>query len=373
MTPKPRTSNRYPAHIIKDKDKLPNGVWYHSFRKKGHWRVNYCDPSTGKQKSKRICDGSASMHEIWHAFEFSKKTDEVTFRNLSLDFQKSFKWRELSQLTQQDYQFCHEKICETKTKTGLLGDEPIVNWTTGTIRKYRDKRGEQSISRSNKEMAYIKRIFSWAIEYEKIKNNISLGVTKLKNPPRQHYASDDDYKFLMEVAEESGYWYLPYIIELAYECRMRSIEVLEMSDANETSEGLIINRAKGSKDNITLWSDNLLSVWNRAKSTRNQILEEKNLVRQINPEFRWLFISDRTGDKITSRGLKSAKSRVSALAKAKAEKLGINFTDFTLHDVKRKSISDTVGDKMAASGHRSQSMMNVYDVSKQKVKPTRDK
>jgi hypothetical protein len=124
---------------------------------------------------------------------------------------------------------------------------------------------------------------------------------------------------------------------------------------------------------VTLWSDNLLSVWNRAKAKRNQILKEKNIVRQINPELRWLFISDRTGDKITSRGLMSAKSRVSILAKTKAEKLCINFTDFTLHDVKRKSISDTVGDKMAASGHRSQSMMKVYDVSKQKVKPTRDK
>jgi len=34
-------------------------------------------------------------------------------------------------------------------------------------------------ARANKELAYIKRIFSWAYEYEKIKTNPTLGVKKL--------------------------------------------------------------------------------------------------------------------------------------------------------------------------------------------------
>ena len=68
-----------------------------------------------------------------------------------------------------------------------------------------------------------------------------------------------------------------------------------------------------------------------------------------------------------------AKSRVDKLALERAAELGRNFTPFTLHDVKRRAISDTTGtiaDKMEASGHKSAKMMDVYNVSKSKVKPT---
>jgi hypothetical protein len=41
---------------------------------------------------------------------------------------------------------------------------------------------------------------------------------------------------------------------------------------------------------------------------------------------------------------------------------GIEFNHFTFHDLKRKGISDTEGDKMKASGHRSPEMINVFDV-----------
>ena len=85
------------------------------------------------------------------------------------------------------------------------------------------------------------------------------------------------------------------------------------------------------------------------------------------------FISERGGSLITSRALKTAKNRVDQLAIEKAKTLGINFVPFTIHDIKRQGISDTTGDKVAASGHRSQSMMNIYDVSTAKVKPTSEK
>jgi hypothetical protein len=41
------------------------------------------------------------------------------------------------------------------------------------------------------------------------------------------------------------------------------------------------------------------------------------------------------------------------------------------HDAKRKGVTDFVGDKLAASGHRSQAMLRVYDLSRSEAKATR--
>jgi hypothetical protein len=44
---------------------------------------------------------------------------------------------------------------------------------------------------------------------------------------------------------------------------------------------------------------------------------------------------------------------------------------FTVHDLKRKGVSDAEGDKLAASGHRSIAMLKVYDVLPSKAPATR--
>jgi hypothetical protein len=43
---------------------------------------------------------------------------------------------------------------------------------------------------------------------------------------------------------------------------------------------------------------------------------------------------------------------------------------FTLHDLKRKGVSDFEGDKLAASGHQSPQMLQIYDVLPATVAPT---
>jgi len=91
------------------------------------------------------------------------------------------------------------------------------------------------------------------------------------------------------------------------------------------------------------------------------------------PESRCLFISERTGDKITTSTLQTAKSRIDKQAKAKAEQLGQAYTHFTFHDLKRKGVTDTTGNKQEASGHRSAAMLNTYDVKPIIVKAAGEK
>ncbi|MCQ8104313.1 hypothetical protein NP590_09360, partial [Methylomonas sp. SURF-2] len=53
-----------------------------------------------------------------------------------------------------------------------------------------------------------------------------------------------------QVAKASNYWYAWPAMEIAYLCRMRLSEVLDLTDANELPEGLLIKRRKRSRDNI---------------------------------------------------------------------------------------------------------------------------
>jgi hypothetical protein len=44
---------------------------------------------------------------------------------------------------------------------------------------------------------------------------------------------------------------------------------------------------------------------------------------------------------------------------------------YTFHDLKAKGVSDFDGDKQAAGGHKSASMVNTYNRKKGKISPTK--
>lgn len=363
MTPPPRRA-KIPLHI--DASKLPTGVWW-SGNGNGCWMFKF--KADSKWKSKRIIGPKASLAEIWQAMDAQKTPLVMTFASLSSDFQETPIWRRLAISTQNDYRDCHMQICSTKGTTGTLGDLALSKWSVGLVRKYRDKRGETSASRANKELAYIKRVFSWAYEYEKTTFNPADGVKKLTIKARQHYAEDRDYEFMLHIAKQTAYWYAPLCMELAYRCRMRLSEVLDLTDANQLLEGLLIKRRKGSRDNIVKWNDNLRETWQTAIDHRNQILRDRKQPHPINPEARYIFISERTGDRIQPSSLKTALSRIGMAAEKAAAEQGIQWTRFTFHDLKRKGVSDTTGNKQDASGHRQASMLNIYDVKIKTVDP----
>ncbi len=367
MTKGPSRSADIPRHIIAAK--LPTRVYWKGDGT-GRWMVKYKDETIDRWKGKRLCGPDCVLSEIWQAFEALNAASVATFATVSQEFQTTPIWRKLAISTQRDYLDCHKTICTRNTSNGLLGDLPIIQWSIGLVRKYRDARGEKSTSRANKELSYIKRIFSWAYEYEKIKTNPTLGVKKLTIKARQHYADDNDYQFMLQVARTSNYWYAPVCMEIAYLCRMRLSEVLDLSDASELPTGLLIKRRKGSRDNITAWNDRLRVEWQTAINTRNQILRDRKQPHPIKAEDRYVFISERTGDRIQVSSLKTAIGRISTATQKEADRLGIQWTRFTFHDLKRKGVSDTTGNKLEASGHRTASMLNIYDVKLKTVEPS---
>lgn len=373
MAPKARTKKDLPKGI--KPDKLPNRVFYNS-RGNGRWMISYYE--NGKRKHKMLATSSATMNEIYQLAaeqENSEKKATATFLTLVNEFQQSRVWRELSKSTQIDYRHCIKAIASSPTADGILGDEPIKLWTIGLVRRLQEKRAETSKSRAIKELAFLKRFFGWLVEFEYVKEDVAKPVKKLTLPPRQHYADDNDYRHMLQTARESGYWYIEYAMELAYLCRMRVIEVLDLTDANELENGLKVSRRKGSRTNVTTWQPRLRAAWYGLKNKRDAILAERKQPLPIDIKKRFLFISERTGNKLSESAMQTAWQRVRELAVADAAEKGIPFTPFNIHDLKRKGITDTDGtlsEKMDASGHRSAEMMNIYDVGTKEVAPTRD-
>jgi integrase len=164
--------------------------------------------------------------------------------------------------------------------------------------------------------------------------------------------------------------YLATAMKLAYLCRLRGIEVVTLTDANELEEGILTNRRKGSRDNIIRWTPRLRTVWEGAKALRARVWERRNTPIPIAPSKRFIIVASHGGP-LRKTSLDTAWQRFITLAIADRE---ITPDDrFALHDLKRRGITDTVGnraDKQEASGHLDAKMMDIYDLSIPVVYPS---
>lgn len=120
-----------------------------------------------------------------------------------------------------------------------------------------------------------------------------------------------------------------------------------------TKQGLKVFRSKGSKDQIISWTPRMRKALKRAQALPSTIGTMH-------------LIHDSHGQKIRYDAFRSAWNT----AMNKAVKLeGIDRWRF--HDLKRKGVTEAKGDKLAASGHKSASMVPIYDVSVPQVAPTK--
>ncbi|MBI3887837.1 hypothetical protein HY310_02105, partial [Candidatus Microgenomates bacterium] len=71
--------------------------------------------------------------------------------------------------------------------------------------------------------------------------NPATGIKKLTVAPRQHYAEDQDYYYLINIARQSGYWYVEYAMELASGTKISKITALsnDLALATEAPTGQI--------------------------------------------------------------------------------------------------------------------------------------
>lgn len=301
-----------------------------------------------KREVHRLCDLNSTTLQVWAAYEEltndHRVVKEHTLESLSNLYRESAAFKDLSPLTQKDYTGYHNRIMRFLTNTGIpFGQVQISHITPGSIRSYLDKRPRIG---GNREKSYISVIFSWAYNRDIVDFNPAKGVKGNPEPPRNTYVDKKMYDAFYETAKSP--WYVRPMMEVAYLCRMRRCEILDLKKSDILPEGLNTRRSKNSNDSITLWSDKL----------RKAIDVGLNYKRKIDSLY---IFADKNGQPITDSAFTSAWDRASKRYTGKP---------FTFHDLKAKGVSDVDGDKQAASGHKSARMVAVYDRKKKKVKAT---
>lgn len=222
------------------------------------------------------------------------------------------------------------------------------------IRQFMDALAEQGKSvTANRHHSYLSVIFSWGVERAWLEVNPAKQVRKFQEKPRDRYIEDWEYELVLGIARASSYPYLAPMMEIAYLCRARSIEVRALTESHITEEGIFLDRAKGSRNEITGWSDRLLAAVGEARS-----LHPDAPVVISRPLFH-----GKRGAPIPKEAFKTAWGRVMS----SAMKSGLK-ERFTFHDIKAKGVSDH---QRKASGHKSKKMLAVYDRKPGVVPPTR--
>lgn len=367
-----------PGHI--NQDKIPDNCYWDKSGQ-GHWYTTYQGES-GKTRRKRIASGYATLSELHKIVEEYQGTDRDTFNWLTDTFQKSYDFKGLAKATRQDYKYCSDIIASHPTKLNIpLGQSGLSKWSTPMVRKLMDQLIEaRGPSAANHALRYLRRLLGWGRERGYVKENYANGVKQAKETPTQQYVTDIVYMKVFECAKACGSStvnskgscpdYLWPMLDIAFLCRLRGIEVITMNESHYTELGALCERRKGSRTNITAWNDRLKNALDSLIARRNKIWAKKKMPIPVRPEDRPLFVT-KSGAPLKKSSLDSAWQRFITTA---IEKDIITKDErFSPHDLKRKGISDTQGtraDKQEASGHRTQRMMDVYDKSIPLVRPS---
>ena len=112
------------------------------------------------------------------------------------------------------------------------------------------------------------------------------------------------------------------------------------------------------------------AAWDAAKARRTQVWKARGTAVPGNPDKRFIITADHGGP-LGKSGLDTAWNRF--IRNAIVAGVITAEQRFGLHDLKRRGITDTPGtraDKQEASGHRAESMLDIYDLSVPKVAPS---
>lgn len=246
------------------------------------------------------------------------------------------------------------------------------------MQKLIDKISEEgNPAKANHILRYLRRLFRWGKARGHVASIPTEAVEQARERKQRRLPKEKAYQAVLDYCKTRGALdgrakgscsaYLWIVMELAYLCRLRGIEVIEMTDAHASPEGLLADRRKGSRDNIVEWNPRLRTAWDAAIELRNKTAR---IALPDAPEKRWVFLAS-DGDHLRKSSLDTAWQRM--IKQAIAEGVIIAEERFSPHDLKRKGGTDTAGnraEKQDALGHRSESMMNVYDLSIPKVKPS---
>ena len=354
-----------PAHI--DQRQLPQdcywdtrrGYWYS--RKHGFWRLGGADATlaqlhaAAEQRQAGQCSGLVYGSIAW----------------LHDKFRGSKAWAGLAAATQADYDACLRAIARIKTKVGTAEMLMVDKLSKPVVQRLIDTIATDRPALANHVRRWLQRLFRWGMSRGHMRDrpNPAAGLEAPKELGKAKWPTPRALAAITAFARARGaltphtagsvaHYLWPFIV-LAYRCRMRSIEVLNLTDADDVGAGILARRRKGSKDNITAWPEgesDLRDAWDAALARRAAIWERTRMPTPLRAEDRRVLVTE-TGQPIQSSSLSTAWRRLMHLAIA--EGVISKEERFTPHGLKHRGITDSAN--KAHGGHVDPRMQARYN------------
>lgn len=347
-----------PKHI--DQPRLPKGVYWDDSGN-GRWYV--FEDRDGRKGTKTVAGREATLADLHAIMELrTGGPARGTIRAVVGHWQKSPAWRKLSPRARRDYAYILGQAMAFKTASGaLLGDLAVDRLTPPVFARLRDALADTP-AKANAWLRRLKGAFSWGVETGHCRTNPCAGVSLLDEAGKDGMPSLLDFRAVQSMARERGQraphtagslppWLWAFM-ELAYQCRLRSIEVLTLTDAHVTPEGVLSNRRKGSRDNVTRMNPALQDALAALQAHRTKAWAGRAV--PMRPEDRTLIVGQ-DGEPLTRHGFSSGWQRMMRLALQE----GVIAERFTAHGIKHRGITDS-SDKRAG-GHKTEAMRQRYD------------
>ena len=343
MSPRPRSrAPNMPRHI--DLRDIPRGVYWDPSGR-GRWYVFVM--VDGKKARETIAPPSARASDLHRIMEERGGVRHGTLSSLLRKFHDSPKFARLAERTRKDYEAYRKAIDGHKIRAGTVGGMELSRLSAPWFRALFDSMHETP-TKANHWLRYLRRVFRWGIQAGIARANPLTGVEGLQERKLAKMPSKPAHAAFL--ARIDG-WLLA-ACELAYLCRLRRVEVITLMESAETDAGIVSNRRKGSRDNVTKWSPRLRSAWDLAIRERDARWQKLRMAVPMRAEDRPVFVN-RQGARMTEDGFSTAFTRaMDAFVEAGGER-------FSIHGLKHRGITDSADKR--AGGHRTEAMRQRYD------------
>ena len=369
-----------PAHI--DQAAIPAAVYFDR-RWSGAWYTTWRDEG-GNRKRTNVAGPTATLAELHRIMEERNGIDRESLNHLCEEFHKSTQFKKLAKKTREDYEYSRDVLVAIPTKLQkALGELSVRKFTSALVQRLVDRIADEGTpSKAAHVLRYLRRVMQWGRNRGYLEINVALGIEAPAERKQRRLPSPKVMATLIARAHEKGQLtrgqrgscpaYLGYVMELAYLCRLRGIEAVTLTDANELEEGVQTNRRKGSRDNVVRWTARLRAAWEGAKSYRCRVWTDQAYPVPTAADRRFIIVAAH-GGALQKSSLDTTWQRF--ITNAIKDGVLTEEQRFALHDLKRRGITDTPGDrkqKQDASGHRDESMLDIYDFSLPLVSPSAD-
>ncbi|RPE74662.1 site-specific integrase [Vulcaniibacterium tengchongense] len=376
-----------PAHI--DQAALPKGIYWEDNR----WYILEPHPEGGRPRKRTVAYASARLSELHAIVETARGEDpRGSVSYITEQFHRSSEFASLAPRTQKDYRWLAQEACSYVLKDGSpLGRYPVDRMTVPMVQRLveslamgRPAAGLQPAlpatpTKANHILRYLRRVFAWGMRHGLCRLNPAKGVRQVAERGDNRMPEPEAFAAVLRFARERGQRmahtegsvppYLWAAMMLAYNLRLRGLEVCTLTDAHADDVGIRSNRRKGSLDNVTRWNAELREAWEFLQDYRRRVTEANKRPVPLRPEQRRVIVSQ-SGTPLTKSALDTAWQRM--ITMAIRERVITPDQRFSLHGLKHRGITDTAGniaDKQDAAGHRERRMTQRYNHELPVVEP----